>query len=558
MNPIPGNRRSGFQVMMQLIGLVGPLLPYMIMAITAGILGFVCANFLTILGAKAMLEVSGVIGFGGFPLWILLTLVIFALMRGVLRYAEQLCNHYIAFKLLALLREKVFIALRRLCPAKLEGKDKGDLISLITTDIELLEVFYAHTISPVAIAIGMSIIMTIYIAGFHPVLGLIAALAYIVVGWVLPVTISKMNGTLGAQFRGTAGKMSGFMLDSLRGLREILQYGRGKERLQEMMDRSLHLSAAEKQLKEIGGHGGGLTNLVLVFFNVAMLVAAGVLYHNGTIEVEAVILSVIAMMGSFGPVVALAALGSTLQQTIASGDRVLNLLQEAPQVEERLDGATPVFAGASLDGVDFRYDDQAILSDFSLEIPRGQVLGIVGKSGSGKSTMLRLLMRFWDVQKGAVNVSGEDVRGIRTSSLRDMESFMTQETHLFKDSIAANLRIVKEDATQEELEAACRKASIHDFIMSLPKGYDTPVGELGDTVSGGERQRLGLARAFLHDAPMMLLDEPTSNLDSLNEGVVLKSIDEYRKDKTVVLVSHRASTVAIADRICAMESGRLS
>ena len=459
---------------------------------------------------------------------------------------------------MALIRDKVFQALRKLCPAKLEGKDKGDLISVITSDIELLEVFYAHTISPIAIAFLFCIILCVFIGSYHPVLGGIALAAYITVGGIVPLVTSRLSGDDGIRFRTKSGNLSAFVLDSLRGLSETLQYGQGAKRLDEMNAQTDALSVDEESMKRTAGRNQAVTNTIILIFDLVMLFTAAIMYQNGQIAFIGVLIPTIALMSSFGPVVALANLGSTLQNTFAAGNRVLDILEETPAVEEIQGKKESTFTGASAQNVTFAYGDETILEDVSVDIPQGSIIGIVGRSGSGKSTLLKLLMRFWKVQKGTVAISGTSVDEINTSNLRDMESFVTQETHLFHDSIRNNLRIAKLDATDEEIQNACKKASVHDFIMSLPQGYDTPVGELGDTLSGGERQRIGLARAFLHDAPLMLLDEPTSNLDSLNEAVILKSLREEKKDKTVVLVSHRQSTMRIVDRVYSVEHGRMS
>lgn len=550
-------KRGNWTIMARLIRLVGPLLPLMLLAVLLGVAGFLCSTFLSIFGGWAALRAVGLNA--PFALGTLFVLAAAAaLVRGFLRYGEQACNHYIAFRLLALIRDRVFRALRRLCPAKLECRDKGNLISVITSDIELLEVFYAHTISPAAIALCMSVIMSLFIGSYHPLLGLVAATAYLVVGGVLPVLISRRSGGAGAAFRSRSGELGGFVLDTLRGMGELLQYGRGEARLAELDRRTDGLSRTEEGMKRQAARGSALTGAVILLFDLALLSAAVGLYWAGQVDFGGVLIPFLALLSSFGPVVALANLGSTLQNTLAAGDRVLDILDETPQVEE-VSGCPPVaFDGASCEDVSFSYGDEAILEHLDLCIPAGKVLGISGRSGSGKSTLLRLLMRFWDVQGGAVRISGTDLRQIDTANLRRMEGFVTQETHLFHDSIAANLKIAKPDATREELVEACKKASLHDFIETLPQGYDTPVGELGDTLSGGERQRLGLARAFLHGAPLLLLDEPTSNLDSLNEAVILRAIRQERGGRTVVLVSHRASTMAVADEVYSAERGRAS
>ena len=545
-------KRSGFQIMARLIGLVKPLTGYMILAITMGLIGHLCAAFITVFGGYAILHVLH-------PEWSMSlgvlfgAVLIFALVRGFLRYAEQACNHFIAFKLLALIRDKVFGALRRLCPAKLEGKDKGNLISIITSDIELLEVFYAHTISPIAIAFLFCVIMVCFIGSYHIGLGILALAAYVTVGVVIPLVTSRLSGDDGIRFRTKSGALSSFVLDSLRGLSETIQYGQGEKRMEDMNARTDNLSRDEERMKRTAGRNTAVTNTVILVFDLAMLFLSATL-----VGFEGCLIVTLALMSSFGPVVALAALGSTLQNTFAAGNRVLDILDASPVVEEITGKEAVQFHGAAAENVTFAYGEETILDNFSVTIPENQIIGINGRSGSGKSTLLKLFMRFWAVAQGEVKISGRNVDAINTSNIRDMESFVTQETHLFHDSIRNNLCIAKLDATDDEIIAACKKASVHDFIMSLPKGYDTEVGELGDTLSGGERQRLGLARAFLHDAPFMLLDEPTSNLDSLNEAVILKSLHEECADKTVVLVSHRKSTMGIADTVYSVEHGRMS
>lgn len=570
------SRRSAGKIMLQLIGLIKPLLHIMLLAIVLGTAGYLCAIFLTILAGQTILRglsdgalgmtlpaaLSGDFFLSSFSIkGIFILLAVLAVLRGVLHYVEQYCNHFIAFKLLAIIRHKVFAALRKLCPAKLEGRDKGNLISIITTDIELLEVFYAHTISPIAIAVLTSLVMILFIGGYHPAAGVFALATYLVVGVVIPLWNGRRGGASGMKFRTEFGELNSFVLDSLRGLDETIQYQQGAKRADEMQKRSDGLAGMQKKLSEMEGSQRSVTNLVILIASFGMLFLTLNLYGQGSIGYDGVLTCTIAMMGSFGPVVALSSLSNNLNQTLASGERVLSILEEKPQVEEVEGEWTPEekhFSGADAEHVTFAYDNEVILDDYSLDIPAGKILGIHGASGSGKSTLLKLLMRFWDVNSGALHVDGEDVRKIPTKHLRDMESYVTQETHLFHDSIANNIAIGKPDATREEIMEAARKASIHDFIIRLPKGYDTEVGELGDTLSGGEKQRIGIARAFLHDSPFLLMDEPTSNLDSLNEGIILKSLRESAEEKTVVLVSHRKSTMNVADVVFEMKEGRIS
>ena len=571
-------RRSAIQIMGSLIGLVKPLLHIMLAAIILGTLGYLCAIFLTILAGQVIVHglLTGVAGMT-VPvekMWLVFTpvktiitiMIVIAVLRGILHYVEQYCNHFIAFKLLAIIRHKVFASLRKLCPAKLEGRDKGNLISIITTDIELLEVFYAHTISPIAIATLTSIIMVIFIGRYHWLAGLLALTAYLIVGVAIPMWNGKRGSQKGMEFRTSFGELNSFVLDSLRGLDETIQYGQGEKRKEQMSERSKNLAGIQKSLSKMEGSQRSFTNMVILLASFGMLALTIWLYDKGAIGFEGILTCTIAMMGSFGPVVALSSLSNNLNQTLASGERVLSLLEETPLVEEipgdvETSGAESMehgFTGAEAENVTFAYGEEVILDNYSLKLQPGKITGIHGASGSGKSTLLKLLMRFWDVQDGSVSVDGTDVRKIPTKHLRDMESYVTQETHLFHDSIANNIAIAKPGASREEIMEAAKKASIHDFIMTLPKGYDTEVGELGDTLSGGEKQRIGIARAFLHECPLILLDEPTSNLDSLNEGIILKSLKESAKKKTVVLVSHRVSTMNVADVVYEMENGRIS
>ena len=586
-------RRSAIQIMGSLIGLVKPLLHIMLAAIILGTLGYLCAIFLTILAGQVIMHglLAGVAGMivPVNNMWLVFTpvktiitvMIVIAVLRGILHYMEQYCNHFIAFKLLAIIRHKVFAALRKLCPAKLEGRDKGNLISIITTDIELLEVFYAHTISPIAIATLTSIIMVVFIGRYHWLAGLLALEAYLIVGVAIPMWNGKRGSQKGMEFRTNFGELNSFVLDSLRGLDETIQYGQGEKRREQMSKQSKNLAGMQESLSKMEGSQRSFTNMVILLASFGMLALTIWLYDKGAMGFEGILTCTIAMMGSFGPVVALSSLSNNLNQTLASGERVLSLLEETPLVEEipgdvETSGAESMeheFTGAEAENVTFAYkvngsegdregglghDNEVILDNYSLKLQPGKITGIHGASGSGKSTLLKLLMRFWDVQGGSMSVDGTDVRKIPTRHLRDMESYVTQETHLFHDSIANNIAIAKPGASREEIMEAAKKASIHDFIMTLPKGYDTEVGELGDTLSGGEKQRIGIARAFLHECPLILLDEPTSNLDSLNEGIILKSLKESAKKKTVVLVSHRVSTMNVADVVYEMENGRIS
>lgn len=543
------NRRSGIVIMAKLVGLVKPLLHIMLLAIILGTAGYLCAMSLTILGVKAMLEGSGKL----FAL-----MIIFAVMRGILHYIEQYCNHFIAFKLLAIIRNKVFSALRRLCPAKLEGRDKGNLISVITTDIELLEVFYAHTISPIVIAFITSLIVTIFI-GYHNIYaGILALAGYITVGVIIPVINGKRGGNTGLLYRNQFGDLNSYMLDCLRGLDETIQYNQGDNREEKLVNESDKLGGYQKKLNGFEGTQRAITNIAILAFSFGMVLLTAYLWKEKQIEFEQMIICIVSMMGSFGPVVALSNLSNNLNQTLASGERVLALLEEEPvvyEIEKNSEAAGGNISNENaidsieVKNISFAYESKKIFDNFSVDFKAGKINGIWGESGCGKSTLLKLLMRFWNVDNGTIVINGEDINKIPTCYLRKLESYMTQQTYLFNDSIGNNIAIAKEDATKDEIIEAAKKASIHDFIISLPNGYDTNVGELGDSLSGGEKQRIGLARVFLHDAPLILLDEPTSNLDSLNEGIILKSLREQQGEKTVILVSHRKSTMNVVDNI---------
>lgn len=554
---------SGLKIMARLLVLVKPLTGVMLLGILLGTLGHLCAIFVTVIGAEGVALVAENLDnpqiryalpqfFGG--------LVAVGILRGLLHYGEQYCNHYIAFKILAIIRHKVFAKLRILCPAKLEGKEKGNLITMITTDIELLEVFFAHTISPIAIAVLVSVFMSVFIGLQYPIAGIIAAIAYVTVGGMIPVANEVESEAAGMDFRNEFGKMNSFILGALYGVDETLQFKAGEKTLKQLEDKSDALADKKEKLVVFEKNQKSLTHLSIQAFSLIVLGVMLFAYHKGRVDFEQVIIATVAMMSSFGPVVALASLSNSLNQTLACGKRVLDLLDEEPQVKEVFDGIDIDMVQskrgnlATVNNISFSYEDAQVLKNVSVDIKKGQILGIHGPSGSGKSTLLRLLMRFWKIDAGQIHyydkVDGPvEIDYINTESLRANQSFVTQETWVSRDTIAKNIAVGKVDATRDEIIEAAKSASLHDFITGLSHGYDTVVGELGSTLSGGEKQRIGIARAFLHGGNMMLLDEPTSSLDSLNEGIILKSLKEESKDKTVVLVSHRKSTMGVADSV---------
>ena len=551
-------KRSAGKVMARLVGLVKPLAGYMTASVVMGTIGYLCATLISVFAGYAVLSVIG----HRRDLSILLLcvgMVLCAIFRAILKYGEQGCNHYIAFRLLALIRDRIFRAMRRLAPAKMEGKDKGDLISLVTSDVELLEVFYAHTISPICIAAVFTLIMLVMIGRYHILLALLALSSYLVIGIALPLLTNAQSGDIGLEVRDNAGSLAAAVLDNIRGLSESLRYQDTEHRLQVMNEKTDLLLDAQEEEKYLAGRSMAATGLLINLFDIMMIVAAIVLYWQGQLNFEGVLIPVLTFMSSFGPVSALAALGSTLQNTIAAGNRVLDILDEEPIINEISGKPSAAFGDLQATDVSFAYPDgEAVLNNASMKIPYGKIVGISGPSGSGKSTLLKLMMRFWKPQAGRLTINGKDLEEINTADLRAMESYMTQDTWLFHDTIRNNLLIARPSASEEELQEACRKAAIHDFIMALPDGYDTMIGELGDTLSGGEKQRLGLARAFLHQSEVILLDEPTSNLDSLNEGMILKALKEGTDRQTVVLVSHRPSALRICEEVYAMDEERAS
>ena len=564
-------KRSGIQIVMQLIGLVKPMLPIMIMAILLGVVGFLCAIFIAIMGGYGLLSIIGESSVSLKTVFI--AVGIMAVLRGALRYGEQASNHYIAFKLLAIIRDKVFKALRKLAPAKLEGKDKGNLISIITSDIELLEVFYAHTISPVCIAFITCLIMVVFFAQYSIIAALIALVAYISVGAILPMITSNMGKKAGSTYRGRFGEINTYLLDSIRGLREVIQYGYGKDRIEEIDRQSDYLAELNDDLKKCEGSSRGNCDSLIIGFSLIMLLTCVYLNSKGMISNEGTVICTIGLLGSFGPVTALSNLANNLLHTFASGDRILNILEETPLIEEVEGNESMSIAGKLYESdennskliecknVNFAYNtnpDEVILDDVSMNIAKGEIVGISGKSGSGKSTLLKLMMRFFDTSSGEINISGINIKDWNTSDLRNSESYVIQDTYLFVDSIKNNVKLANLNASDEDVIEACKKANIHEFIENLPNGYDTIIGEGHHQLSGGERQRIGIARAFLHDSDIILLDEPTSNLDSLNEGAILKVLNEERDKKTIVIVSHRKSTMKIADRVINMNNVRAS
>lgn len=551
-------RKNGFVVMGHLLKLVTPLAHIMAFTITMGTLGFLAAIFIMVLGAMGLVNLLNFdthLSFSG----ILTALIVLAVARGVLRYLEQMSGHYIAFKLLALLRDKVFSSLRRLAFVKLQDKQAGQLVSLVTNDIELLEVFYAHTIAPIMIAFFTSAILLLVFAQLSSWFVLVALAAYLTVGVILPIITTKLAREDGRRYRELVGEMNDFFLDSVRGMKEIQLFGYAKQRLDEIQQRSQKIDTAFERIKDQEAKVRVYTEVAVSAFNIIMLFTGLILFSLDKIDFAAFLIGVILLMSSYGPVIALSNLSSNLLQTLASGERVLSLLAEEPELKD-VESAVDLKDVSRIDveNLNFAYGEEQILSDVSLSVKKGEILGIHGRSGSGKSTLLKLLMRFYDPKSGSIKINGETLPNINTRSLRDNMAYITQQTYIFNETIEENIRLARRDATLEEIMEAAKKASIHDFILSLPQGYQTKMTELGGNLSDGEKQRIGIARAFLHNAPIILLDEPTSNLDSLNEAMILKSLLDVKAEKLIILVSHRQSTMAICDQVIGIENGRMS
>lgn len=548
-------RRSGFNIMMKLITLVKPLIGFMFLAIIAGVIGNLAAIFIPAYSSYVIANIVSKADQINLNMSFIL-LIVLAISRGFLRYVEQLCNHFIAFKLLAIIRNKVFRALRRLAPAKLEGKEKGNLISLITSDIELLEVFYAHTISPIFIAFITSVIVVSILFSYSVKAAIFAMISYLIVGLFLPIFSSKSGKKEGLELRNEFADLNSYLLDSLRGMKEVIQYSYGGKRLDYIDETTVKLNRKQERIKVFEAQNRGFTTSIVALLGLIMFV----IMKNEMVaifDINKLIVVTVIFMSSFGPVIALSSLSANLRSTFASGDRVLNILEEKPQVLEVYDQNKTYFSDLKIEDITFSYNDEIILNDFNLSLENGEKLAIFGKSGSGKSTLLKLIMRFWDVDKGEIKISDRNIKQVNTKDLRDIENYMTQETYIFQGSILENIKIAKKDASLNEVIEACKKASIHDFICSLKDGYETNVGELGEKLSSGEKQRIGLARVFLHDAPLYILDEPTSNLDALNEGIILNAISK-EENKSMLIVSHRKSALNIADKTIEIKTKRNS
>lgn len=551
-------RRSGARIMANLILLLGSLVYIMVVAVINGSLGFISAMGVTFFGAVAIAKAIGESIPVSYEALIILTISC-GIIRGLLRFLEQYGNHYIAFKLLAVLRDKIFTSLQRLCPAKLESKQKGSIIAMITSDIETLEVFYAHTISPVCIAVIVSAVVLIlvgFVSSWY--LALIALIGYFLIGIIVPVIASDRLKASGVRYRTEFASFNAYFLDSIKGIKDIILHNADQARKTEVNRRSDILLDETKKMKQKITNAGAATEFIVSIIIIATLACGIALVAGDLLSAGRMVIGVVTIFGSFGPVIAISALPGNLTQTFASGDRVLDLLSEKPAVTPVKDGQIIDFEDLSVSDLSFSYDGQTkVLRDICMQAKKGEIIGITGESGCGKSTFLKLLLRFWQKDSGRIDYNGFDIDTVDTDSLLDNVTMVSQTTYLFDETIENNLRIAKPDATMQEIENACKLASVHDFILTLPDGYQSRAGALGDNLSAGEKQRIGLARAFLRGSALILLDEPTSNVDSINEGIILKALKEQKHRKSIILVSHRASTMSIADRIYRVEKGRM-
>lgn len=548
--------RTWFKTITSLLGNIKPLTGHIMLAAALGIMANLLTSFITILGAFAVLRILGY----ETPLQldqITMILLAFVFIRALLSYGEQIRNQYIALRTLAIIRDKVFKSLRRLCPAKLERNNRKTVIDQIVSDVSELEMFYARTVSPIVISTVFTIIMTLFISYFHILLGVIALATFLMMGIVVPTVISNFTVKQETAKRDRFNDLSDYLRDSLRGIREVQQYEQGESILSEIGRRSSSMSHVDKELKDLTGKNAAFAVSIVMISETVMIFTGITLFNNGEITFPALLIPVLALISSLGPAVALAEMSATIRGTLDAGNRILDLLEEESESPEVTEKSEIPFNGMDIERIHFSYNGSETISDLSMHISKGEMIGLTGNEGSGKSTLLKLMMRFWKVGSGNIKFGDRHIDFVNTDNLRRMEGFVDRDTHLFHDTVRNNLLIAKLDATEDEIVSACKKAYIHDFIVSLPNGYDTVIGGPETVLSQGEKQRIGLARALLHDAPLLIMDDPTSDLDSMNESMFLRTVDGIREGKTVVMASPRESPLRTADRILTMKDGSM-
>lgn len=545
------NLRERKELLIDLLNLVKPLSLQMIFAVSFGLLGHVFATLIPGLGAYyfGKIYIGEIINLKT----VLIILITLAILRSLFKYTEQLFNHYVAFKTLAIIRDLVFKSLRRLCPAKMDTKNKGQLISIITADIELLEVFYAHTISPVLIAFFHTLIFFIILYKIHWKYALCLLVFHIVLGIIIPTLTQKIGERLGDDQRKNLSNLNLSILESLKGIKEVINFSMQDERMEEVDSLTRDLNRSSKKLSNNMGNNFATSSTIILIANIVFILVGARLYMAGEVNFLNLIFPIAIFISSFGPTSALASLGNNLVLTFACGKRVMSLLREAPAVDEVTNKNEVSYEKIDITDVEFSYDDTELIKDFNLSSRLNQVVGLEGKSGCGKSTVLKLIMRFFDPKEGKISLNEINLKDINSRNLRDNISYVAQESHLFKGTIRENLLVANESATEIDLIEATKKANIYDFIMSLDHGFDTEIVKDKALLSTGQIQRLALARMFLRDSKLYILDEPTANIDAYNEGIILKSLYEEKDDKTIFISSHRKSTLRICDEVINMQ-----
>lgn len=539
------------ELLIDLLNLVKPLSLQMIFAVSFGLLGHVFATLIPGLGAYyfGKIYIGEIINLKT----VLIILITLAILRSIFKYTEQLFNHYVAFKTLAIIRDLVFKSLRRLCPAKMDTKNKGQLISIITADIELLEVFYAHTISPVLIAFFHTLVFFIILYKIHWKYALCLLVFHIVLGIIIPTLTQKIGERLGDNQRINLSNLNLSILESLKGIKEVINFSMQHERMKEVDSLTRDLNRSSKKLSNNMGNNFATSSTIILIANIVFILVGARLYMAGEVNFLNLIFPIAIFISSFGPTSALASLGNNLVLTFACGKRVMSLLREAPAVDEVTNKNEVIYEQIDLTDVEFSYDDTELIKDFNLSAKLNQVVGLEGKSGCGKSTVLKLIMRFFDPKEGKISLNKINLKDINSRNLRNNISYVAQESHLFKGTIRENLLVANESATENDLIEATKKANIYDFIMSLDHGLDTKIVKEKALLSTGQIQRLALARMFLRDSKLYILDEPTANIDAYNEGIILKSLYEEKDDKTIFISSHRKSTLRICDEVINMQ-----
>lgn len=569
------NRKSPFLIMLNLTKLLKNVWKFIAIAVSTGVVGFIFSFGITLLGTYAILAILPVTKNGLKNIFLgnlssqayFYGMAFYGFFRAILYYLEQYCNHYIAFHILAEIRVKLFSVMRKLAPAKMEIKNHGNMVSILTADIELLEVFYAHTISPIIIAFFTSLILFIYFLHLQPIYAFYMLASQFLIGIAIPNFANKRASSAGIETRNKLGNLNGDFLDTLKGVREIIQYSQGRIFAKKINDLTLSLGKNQKDLRNKMAEVQMITDSAIIFVSIMQLFLSFFLISKNLVSIEAAILAGALQVGSFAPYINLANLGNILSQTFASGERVLNLMEEKPAVIENSTKIQKLNSDISneekhlisIKNLSFGYEssNDKVLENINLDIKKGQLIGIMGKSGCGKSTLLKLLMRFWDCNSGEIKIASTNIKDLTLINLHKKFNYMTQSTNLFIGNLRDNLLIAKPDASDEEIYVALKKAAFYDYVISLPQKLDSVVEEGGKNFSGGEKQRIGLARSFLANREIFLLDEPTSNLDIQNEAIILKSLVEEAKNKTVILVSHKESTLSICDKIYKMTKGNI-